>query len=754
MENRIKTILDVLLQSNRLSQTEASSFSMNLTNAEIEQILRKQGLVSSEDIAKAYSEIYNLPIVNLKNQHIEMDVFNLIPKNLIEKYQIVAFDKTGKIGPSKIKLALGKPANLNQNTNEIVNYLKNNKNIIAELYITTPEDIETTINHFQVQTTPNKPSEPIDSPKGNKPIDSSLYHLPGVKTVDLKLIRIPYEVISKFPIEISKKYNIVVFENPSPNLIKVAVSDPFNQKVREILDFVKVKNEINILEFVASPAEINDAINLYYRRPGEEKPKPQEVKIDTTKESVQPKTPNVPATNAKQDIPKPNFTVPQKPHPAPVAQPAVQNKTQNQDAMNEEMAQQPEDNNLDRFLGEQIKNIEQLQKYANQGDVPRILAAIVSLAVSKKASDVHIEAEEKDVRVRFRIDGMLQEILKLQVGIGPALISRVKILSRLQIDEQRVPQDGRFDVETGGHQIDLRVSTLPTVHGEKAALRLLDKTQSIFNLEDIGMAGRGLKLVEENITKPYGIILVTGPTGSGKSTTLYSILQKISNPKINVITLEDPVEYEIPGINQCQIKPKIGFSFAEGLRSVLRQDPNIVMVGEIRDAETANMATHAALTGHLVLTTLHTNDAAGALPRLMNMGVEPFLITSSINVIIAQRLVRKLCEKCRAEAKIPEQTLKDIENELQKFNMPKPYKFYEAKGCSECTLGYKGRIGIYEVMGMTDEIEDIAVRKRPTSEIAKAAIAAGMVTLKQDGLIKAVKGITTVSEVLRVTLNG
>jgi len=342
----------------------------------------------------------------------------------------------------------------------------------------------------------------------------------------------------------------------------------------------------------------------------------------------------------------------------------------------------------------------------------------------------------------------------LPLEIQPAIISRIKILSKLKIDEQRIPQDGRFDVTTHGHEIDLRVSTLPTVRGEKGALRILDKTQNIYSYNELGIAGRNLKVLEDNIKKPYGVILATGPTGCGKSTTLYSILQEVSSPEVNVITLEDPVEYEIPGINQCQVKPKIGFSFAEGLRSVLRQDPNIIMVGEIRDAETAGMATHAALTGHLVLTTLHTNDAAGALPRLINMGIEPFLITSSINVIIGQRLVRKICPKCKKEAKLPEALLSQISKELSKFNLPKPYKFYEGLGCDECNQGYSGRIGIFEVLAMSDKIEEVAIKRRPASEILEAAIDEGMVTMKQDGLIKATKGVTTVSEVLRVTTSG
>ncbi len=405
---------------------------------------------------------------------------------------------------------------------------------------------------------------------------------------------------------------------------------------------------------------------------------------------------------------------------------------------------------MDTFLGQEIKEVGDLQGIAEAGNIPKTLAATVALAVNKKASDIHIEPAEKFLRIRFRIDGILRDIIKLPLDEQPAIISRIKILSNLKIDESRIPQDGRFDAKTGNHQIDLRVSTLPTIHGEKAALRILDKSLKMYTLEDLGVTGHNLKILLENIDKPYGIVLSTGPTGSGKSTTLYAVLSRISTASVNIITLEDPVEYELPGLNQCQIKPKIGFTFANGLRSVLRQDPNIIMVGEIRDSETASLATHAALTGHLVLSTLHTNDATGALPRLINMGVEPFLITSSINCIIGQRLVRRLCDHCKRPAHIPEPVLKEIESELAKFNLPKPYKFFEGRGCPECDQGYKGRIGIFEVLPMTEKIETLAIARKPASEIKNTAIQEGMITMKQDGLIKAIKGITTVNEVLRV----
>jgi len=397
------------------------------------------------------------------------------------------------------------------------------------------------------------------------------------------------------------------------------------------------------------------------------------------------------------------------------------------------------------------------------GSVPKAVAAIINFALVKKASDIHAEPTPKYLRVRCRIDGILEDIVNLPISMHPPFISRVKILSKLKIDESRVPQDGRFDIRFKDREVDVRVSTLPTVHGEKLVMRVLDKSQGILSLEDLGMQGGAFDAAARAMSKPYGIILSTGPTGSGKSTTLYAILNRISKPGVNIVTLEDPVEYEIPGISQCQIKPEIGFTFATGLRSILRQDPNILMVGEIRDAETAGMATHAALTGHLVLSTLHTNDTAGALPRLINMGVEPFLITSSINLVIAQRLVRRICPKCREEMKAPTKLIDQLKAELAQISsantkdrprIPAEPKLYFGKGCSECSQGFRGRIGIFEVMEITPKIEDLAVTKRPANEIREVALSEGMITMRQDGIIKAFSGLTTIDEVFQAVING
>lgn len=422
-----------------------------------------------------------------------------------------------------------------------------------------------------------------------------------------------------------------------------------------------------------------------------------------------------------------------------------------------------DENDIGKTLTKQVESLPELESMIKSGSVPKIVAAVVSYAINEKASDVHIEAFEDEVRVRYRIDGQLIDIVKLPPDLHSSIVSRIKILTKLRLDENRVPQDGRFDVDFLGKKVDLRVSVMPTVHGEKVVMRILDKSRGIASLEELGIEGYAYQTLTQSIQKPYGIVLATGPTGSGKSTSLYAILNRIATPNVNVVTLEDPIEYEMKGINQSQIKPKIGYTFAEGLRSILRQDPNIIMVGEIRDGETANMATQAALTGHLVLSTLHTNDAAGAIPRMQNMGIEPFLITASLNVVMGQRLVRKICPNCKGEVNLPAgiivQFQKDIE-EIAKVNpvdasrIKTPMKFYQGTGCNQCEgKGYKGRIGIYEVLAMTDELEELTLAREGSAKIAELAHKQGMLSMYQDGLLKVINGVTTLDEVLRETTN-
>ena len=380
--------------------------------------------------------------------------------------------------------------------------------------------------------------------------------------------------------------------------------------------------------------------------------------------------------------------------------------------------------------------------------VVKLVNSLIADAVGKHASDIHIEPYEKQMRVRFRIDGMLHEMMSPPFKMKGAIISRLKIMAELDIAEKRVPQDGRIKIRIGGKPIDLRVSTLPTIYGEKLVMRILDKSNLQIDLTRLGFEEQALARFLTAIESPYGMVLATGPTGSGKSTTLYSALNKINKPFCNIMTAEDPVEYNIDGINQVNVHESIGLTFAMSLRAFLRQDPNIIMVGEIRDLETASIATKAALTGHLVLSTLHTNDAASSINRLIDMGIEPFLVSSSIIMIIAQRLVRKLCDKCKQPITLHEETLR----ELGIVESPGELTLFEAKGCVACNdTGYSGRRGLYEVMAISNTIREMIIERRQSGDLKQQAIKEGMLTLRADGLEKVKKGVTSLEEILRET---
>lgn len=383
--------------------------------------------------------------------------------------------------------------------------------------------------------------------------------------------------------------------------------------------------------------------------------------------------------------------------------------------------------------------------------VAQIVSTLLEYGIKMRASDIHIEPLEDRTRVRYRIDGILQEKLSLHKALHDAIVSRIKILSGMKIDEKRIPQDGRFNFKVGEEEVDLRVSSLPVVYNEKIVMRLLKKSGDVPTLGQLGLRGNALKNLETQMLRPHGIILVTGPTGSGKTTTLYSVLTKLNSEKVNIVTLEDPVEYQMPGVNQVQINVGAGLTFASGLRSFLRQDPNIIMVGEIRDKETTELAIQAALTGHLVFSTLHTNTAAGALPRLLDLGAEPFLIASSINCIQAQRVVRQVCGNCTESYTPPEAVMADIRTVLGKLYPEDKKTLVKGKGCSQCgNTGYIGRVGIFEVLPVLEKVSRLVLEHAALSQIEKEAEDEGMITMKQDGYLKALEGITTLEEVLRV----
>lgn len=394
---------------------------------------------------------------------------------------------------------------------------------------------------------------------------------------------------------------------------------------------------------------------------------------------------------------------------------------------------------------------------AEEAPIIKLVASTLKEAVNLNASDIHLEPQRQSLRIRFRINGELQEMSRLPIELHQPIVSRIKVLSSLKLDEARVPQDGRFRSIVFGRDIDFRVATFPTPAGEKVAIRVLDPTTGLKSLEDLGLTGINADVVKESIEKPYGMVLITGPTGSGKTTTLYALLQRLNGDDVNIVSLEDPVEYYIDGINQSQVHPEIGYDFASGLRQILRQDPDVIMVGEIRDTETAQLAVHAALTGHIVLSTLHTNNAVGVIPRLLDMKVDSFLIPSALNLMMSQRLIPKLCQKCRKSEPLTGKLLDIVKKELEKLPVTAKTKIgetkvYHSSGCAECNYkGVSGRIAMFEVLKMTPELEAV-INGGPTElKINEEAKRQGMITLRQDGILKALDGLVSIEEVIRET---
>jgi len=415
-----------------------------------------------------------------------------------------------------------------------------------------------------------------------------------------------------------------------------------------------------------------------------------------------------------------------------------------------------------------VSGDENLKKLAENLPIVRIVDTLLEYAIFEGASDIHIEPEEKDIIARYRVDGILRTVMTLPKNVQPGIIARIKILANLKVDEHRLPQDGRFKISAKEYKVSFRVSIIPTFDGEKIVMRLLSEKAQVLTLEQLGLQPSALDTIKKNISKPHGMILVTGPTGSGKTTTLYTVMNILNKPEVNIMTIEDPIEYRMPRVNQSQVNPKIGYTFAAGLRAFLRQDPNIIMVGEIRDQETAEIAIHAAMTGHLVLSTLHTNDAVTTLPRLSDMGVPAFLVATTTNIIIAQRLVRKICPNCIQSYKLDKETIVELKQQLDLENIMKTLEekkiiinakqgieallFYRGKGCKQCSnSGYKGRLGIYEVLEVTDEMSELILKKAPPTELKQQAEKQGMLTIVEDGFIKAKNGITTIEEIMRVT---
>ena len=531
----------------------------------------------------------------------------------------------------------------------------------------------------------------------------------NIPYIELKAEDIPKETLTRIPERIARQYNAIIFQIDEDGLVHLAMADPDDVKATT---FIEKEVGENTSIYIASESNILECLDAY-----------------------------------RGDV-------------------------------NEELNQVIDVQREDDGSTQQVSEAD----IAEDSPIAQTVNLLLEYAIRSQASDIHIEPRENYVQIRYRIDGVLKEVNQLPRNVLGALVSRIKILSNLKIDERRVPQDGRFKIKVSSKQYALRVSTLPVADGEKVVMRILDESNQAVTLTQLGYWGHSLTVINEAILEPNGMILITGPTGSGKSTSLFSALSTLNKPDVNISTIEDPVEYKIPGVNQTQTNVKAGMTFANGLRALLRQDPNIIMVGEIRDGETANLGVQAALTGHLVFSTLHTNNAATCLPRLLDMGIEPFLIASTVKAVVGQRLVRRLCMTCR-QSYVPEQA--EIDEIIKLFNLPEGKSFgyiheleqqaveqqvggdtplgtdestiktlYHANpdGCDECGhTGYKGRIGIYEVLGITKQVQQLITANATSSQIQDQAVNDGMTTMQSDGLVKTLRGNTTLEEVLRVT---
>jgi len=525
----------------------------------------------------------------------------------------------------------------------------------------------------------------------------------GIPFIDLKKTDIDPQTLRMIPEPIAKKNNVVAIKKTKDEL-EVAMLDPSDLQT---IDFIKKKTNLKIRPRFTSRESIREVLKKY------QKSLEAEFGEIIKQESQKTILPEMKLVEMKKE-------------------------------------------------GEAVD----LKKAAEELPIIKIVDTLVKHAILQRASDIHIEPSEKEVIVRYRIDGILHDAMILPKQVHPGIIARIKVLSNLKLDEHRLPQDGRFKIESESQKISFRVSILPTFFGEKIVMRLLLEGAKMFSLESLGFWGENLEKIHRAIKKPYGMILATGPTGCGKTTTLYTILEILNQPGVNICTIEDPIEYQIPRVNQTQVNPKIGFTFATGLRALVRQDPNIIMVGEIRDSETASLAVNAALTGHLVLSTLHTNNAAGAIPRLIDMGVEPFLISSTVNIVLAQRLARKLYQETKERYRLSETDIKDMAKEIDLDELLKILKrekivpenakwetidFYKPKPGKDCPDGYKDRIGIREILEVSDIIKEMITKRATADEIEIQARKEGMITMLEDGFIKAVQGLTSLEEIMRIT---
>lgn len=521
-------------------------------------------------------------------------------------------------------------------------------------------------------------------------IKSQLLKIPFKK---INVEEITKELLANIPEEVARTYKVIPLSK-AKDLLVVGMANPMDSRAQEALRFVAKQQKINLGVYLVTPGDFDLALRKYSPYKDEVEAAIRSLDIKPGKKSAS---------------------------------------------------------------GERLIFLEEGVAVSEEAPIIKLVASTLKEAVNLGASDIHIEPQRSKLRIRFRIDGRLQELSQMPLELHQPIVSRIKVLSNLKLDETRIPQDGRFRTIVFGRDIDFRVATFPTPAGEKAAIRVLDPTTGLKTLEDLGLSGSNAEAVKEAIEKPYGLILITGPTGSGKTTTLYALLQILNDSESNIVSLEDPVEYFIEGINQSQVQPEIGYDFASGLRQILRQDPDMIMVGEVRDTETAQLVIHAALTGHIVLSTLHTNNAIGVIPRLVDMKVDSFLLPASLNIMAAQRLVSKLCQKCKTPetpgAKVAEIIKKELEflpAELR--GKYKELKIYHASGCKVCNdKGIAGRIAIFEILKMTSQLQAIISSGVSEAKLAEEAKRQGMITLRQDGILKALEGLVSMEEILRET---
>lgn len=573
---------------------------------------------------------------------------------------------------------------------------KNLLDVLISKNIATAEIIEEVKKEAETQ---NESIEEILTRKGIV-AEEKLYQLKGeifkIPFKDLTGIKVLPEVLKIVPLEAAQHYRFIPISlDKEEKILEVGMLNPEDIDAGEALKFIAHRHNLKPKNYIITLTDFRAILKEYSSLKGEVKQALDELKKELDKETKRP------------------------------------------------------------GKGEEETDEEKIEQISEEAPISKVVALIIKHAIEQGASDIHIEPSEKAVRVRFRVDGVLYTNLTLPVRIHPAVVSRIKILSHLKIDETRKPQDGRFFTQTNDKKIDFRVSTFPTYAGEKVVMRILDPTIGLRELADLGLESRNLEAVKRGIEKPHGIILLTGPTGSGKTTTLYSLLHILNQEGVNIVSLEDPIEYYIDGVNQSQVRPEIGYTFATGLRHILRQDPDKIMVGEIRDNETAALAIHAALTGHLVLSTLHTNNAIGVIPRLIDMGIDRYLLPPTLLVVIGQRLVQRLCSNSKTELK-PSPEMKELirselaqinQEDFKNYNIKEPYMLFEPKISKECPKGTKGRLGVFEVLEMTLQLEDIILKDPSESAIREEAKRQGMSTMLQDGILKALRGMVGLEEV-------